>query len=106
MWRYALLGLGLLVVVIFGFSLIDSGGSGDVSASALMSAPNTDISGFARAIDPYDWHFPRDYGTHLQFQTEWWYYTGNLADAEGRRFGYEFTIFRRAIAPTAIASGS
>jgi predicted secreted hydrolase len=106
MWRYGLLGLGLLAVVIFGFSLIDSSGGDDVSASALMSAPQTDITGFTRAIAPYTWQFPRDYGPHPEFQTEWWYYTGNLADSNGRRFGYEFTIFRRAITPVTVESES
>ncbi|MCC7261908.1 MAG: carotenoid 1,2-hydratase, partial [Candidatus Latescibacteria bacterium] len=27
-------------------------------------------------------------------QTEWWYFTGHLRSAEGRRFGYQFTFFR------------
>ncbi|MEM1094320.1 MAG: lipocalin-like domain-containing protein, partial [Bacteroidota bacterium] len=36
---------------------------------------------------------------HPDFKLEWWYLTGNLATAEGRRFGYQFTIFRNAIAP-------
>src|SRR5262245_58987658 len=106
MWRYAVLGLGLLVVVISGFILIESGTSGDVSASALMAAPHRDINGFAIAIDTYGWQFPLHYAPHPQFQTEWWYYTGNVADAEGRRFGYEFTIFRRAITPTTVKSSS
>ena len=44
--------------------------------------------------------FPRDLGPHEEYQTEWWYYTGNLATAEGRPFGYQFTIFRRALAPS------
>ncbi len=106
MWRFVFLGLMLIVVVIFGFSLIDATASGDVSASAVMPAPDTDITGYARAIAPYDWHFPQDFGAHPEFQTEWWYYTGNLADNSGRRFGYQFTIFRRAITPTDAPSSS
>lgn len=94
--------LGLLVVaavVVAGFSLIGGGNSGDVSASAQLIAPDADTSLFARADGPYAWDFPRDHGAHRAFQTEWWYYTGNVADAAGRRFGYQFTVFRRAIAP-------
>ena len=43
-------------------------------------------------------HFPADHGPHPDFRTEWWYFTGNLA-ADGRRFGYQLTLFRTAVAP-------
>jgi predicted secreted hydrolase len=33
---------------------------------------------------------------HPEFQTEWWYYTGNLQSADGHRYGYELTFFRQA----------
>lgn len=47
------------------------------------------------------WHyeFPRDHHAHRDFKTEWWYFTGNLFDADGRRFGYELTFFRHGIQP-------
>ena len=94
-------------VVIFGFSLISvSGGESDVSASAVLANIGGDTSGYARAIDARRWQFPADHGAHPDFQTEWWYYTGNVAGADGRRFGYQFTIFRRAIAPTEADSES
>lgn len=54
---------------------------------------------FARATEADAVQFPRDLGPHEEYQTEWWYYTGNLAAADGRPFGYQFTIFRRALAP-------
>lgn len=49
------------------------------------------------------WHyeFPRDHHAHDEFKTEWWYFTGNLADAGGRRFGYQLTFFRQGIRPPA-----
>src|SRR5690606_31219764 len=34
---------------------------------------------------------------HPEFQIEWWYYTGNLETAHGRRFGYELTFFRSGV---------
>ena len=37
---------------------------------------------------------------HEEFKTEWWYFTGNLADANGRRFGYQLTFFRQGIRPS------
>ncbi len=106
MWRFALLAIVIIAVVIFGFSLADTGGTGDVGASTLLTAADTDVSGFAQAIEPWDWQFPLDYGEHPDFQTEWWYYTGNLATDEGRRFGFQFTIFRRAISPLDVSSDS
>jgi predicted secreted hydrolase len=57
--------------------------------------------GFARAFTPRQWRFPADFGAHPDHQTEWWYYTGNLETAEGRPFGYQFTIFRQALVPEA-----
>jgi predicted secreted hydrolase len=49
------------------------------------------------ALPDYRFEFPRDHFNHPEFQTEWWYYTGNLRTAEGRRFGYELTFFRQAV---------
>ena len=49
------------------------------------------------ALPGYRYEFPRDHFNHPDFQTEWWYYTGNLKSAEGRRFGFELTFFRQAI---------
>ncbi len=43
--------------------------------------------------------FPRDFGAHDDFRTEWWYYTGNLQTPEGRPFGFELTIFRVGLLP-------
>lgn len=105
MLKYGILGLLVIGVVIVGFSLID-GGSGDITAQAQLNIGTPNIDGYARADAPYNWQFPRDFGSHDNFQTEWWYYTGNLTDETGRRFGYQFTIFRRAIAPTSVNSNS
>jgi predicted secreted hydrolase len=43
--------------------------------------------------DPLPVVLPRDDGPHDRL-TEWWYYTGHLATAEGARFGFEYVIFR------------
>lgn len=50
--------------------------------------------GFARARTPRAFEFPADHGSHPEFRTEWWYFTGNLLDAGGRHFGFELTFFR------------
>ncbi len=47
------------------------------------------------------YEFPRDHHAHAEFKTEWWYFTGNVFDAEGRQFGYELTFFRHGVRPPA-----
>lgn len=49
----------------------------------------------------WQYEFPRDHHAHGEFKTEWWYFTGNLADGAGRRFGYQLTFFRQGIRPPA-----
>lgn len=105
-WKIALLGIVVIAVAAFGLSLVNVGSGDTVGATTLLNVSDVDITGFARAIDPYDWHFPLDFGPHRAFQTEWWYYTGNLATVEGRRFGFQFTVFRRAITPTTVETES
>jgi predicted secreted hydrolase len=61
---------------------------------------------FRKAYDVIPFEFPRDHGPHPDYRAEWWYYTGNLADAEGHRYGYQFTIFRRGIVPGPPERGS
>jgi predicted secreted hydrolase len=48
---------------------------------------------------PCNLEFPADHGPHPGYRTEWWYYTGNLKSAKGKRFGFQFTIFRTQISP-------
>ncbi|MEX1071053.1 MAG: lipocalin-like domain-containing protein [Anaerolineales bacterium] len=67
--------------------------------SAQVLATPVPVAGFARADAPRQFSFPADFGPHFDYQTEWWYYTGNLETADGRHFGYQFTIFRRGILP-------
>ena len=88
---FALLLAGGLVLWNFG------AGSETAVAEATFLQVAEDTTGFARATEPNNIQFPRDLGPHDEYQTEWWYYTGNLADENGRQFGYQFTIFRRAL---------
>ncbi len=57
------------------------------------------------AADPIPISLPRDDGPHHRL-TEWWYYTGHLKAADGRRFGFEAVVFRaeRGSVPAAWAS--
>ena len=38
--------------------------------------------------------FPRDYGAHPDFRTEWWYATGWTRDERGAERGFQITFFR------------
>lgn len=105
-WQILLIGISIAAIALFGFSLVDISQGSDVQASAALDASSVNLDGYTRAIEPYDWQFPQDFGAHPDFQTEWWYYTGNLATADGRRFGFQFTIFRRAITPQAADADS
>jgi predicted secreted hydrolase len=53
---------------------------------------------YKQALPGYHYEFPRDHFNHPDYQTEWWYYTGNLKSKDGHRFGFELTFFRQGIA--------
>lgn len=65
-----------------------------------------DTAGFARATESPELQFPRDHGAHSGFRTEWWYVTGNLDTAAGRRFGVQLVFFRQAMAASTAARAS
>ena len=50
------------------------------------------------ALPGYRYEFPRDHFNHPGYQTEWWYYTGNLKTSQGHRFSFELTFFRQGMA--------
>jgi predicted secreted hydrolase len=52
---------------------------------------------YRTAVPGYRFEFPRDYFDHPDFQTEWWYYTGNLKSPNGHHYGFELTFFRQAV---------
>jgi len=71
-----------------------------LSVAESLGAPGGEaLEGYARATEVRPFLFPADHGPHPDFRTEWWYFTGNLAGDDGRRFGYQLTFFRTAVAP-------
>jgi predicted secreted hydrolase len=84
---------------------IPSAASSTTQLTWLDTAP-PDTTGFLKATAPQTWHFPEDFGPHPSYQTEWWYYTGNLETSEGRPFGFQLTFFRQALSPNAAQSTS
>ncbi|MDP9146263.1 MAG: carotenoid 1,2-hydratase [Acidobacteriota bacterium] len=63
----------------------------------LLSSARTAEAPYRLALPGYHYSFPHDHFNHPDFQTEWWYYTGNLQAADGHRFGFELTFFREAV---------
>jgi predicted secreted hydrolase len=63
----------------------------------LVALPAEGKDEWARVSGPRIWTFPKDHGAHHEYRTEWWYFTGNLQDDAGSRYGYELTFFRQGI---------
>jgi predicted secreted hydrolase len=61
--------------------------------------------GFATVVPSKKFVFPADHGAHPDFRIEWWYMTANLADASGRVYGAQWTLFRQAMRPGMQAEG-
>lgn len=67
--------------------------------SAVSSPAQERAASFRQAVPGWEFSFPRDHGSHDEFQTEWWYFTGHLIGPGERRFGYELTFFRVGVNP-------
>ena len=87
----------LAITLYFGISLRKPAEATVPSASLVANL--SEGGDFTRADSPRDWDFPADMGAHPDYQTEWWYYTGNLETVDGQHFGYQLTFFRRALVP-------
>ena len=66
-----------------------------VVALCSIGAPAANIEPYRRAAPGYRYSFPRDHFEHPAFRTEWWYYTGNLRESAGKRYGFELVFFRQ-----------
>jgi predicted secreted hydrolase len=97
--------MGILVVIIIsvfigGFiNRDDTRVRAKLGLAAVSDTQIAEISGYQRASGPIPMTFPEDFGPHPGYQTEWWYYTGNLDTPDGSHFGYQLTFFRRALLP-------
>lgn len=103
MRKFYYFALALLICAVAGgmvWAALNRPESAATGVSRLAAQPaDADLTGFERAAAPIPFEFPNDHGAHPNFQTEWWYYTGNLTTVDGRRFGYQLTFFRRALLP-------
>ena len=95
----------LLSVLAAGFAAVSLAQDAGVSELADLLGAGAD-AGFDKAVAARAFSFPADHGPHESFRNEWWYFTGNLDADDGRRFGFELTFFRFAVAPATARSES
>lgn len=65
---------------------------------ALATRALADSPGYPNAVSGHKLEFPRDYGAHPLFQTEWWYATGWLHASPTTRLGFQVAFFRSRLA--------
>lgn len=98
--RLTIIIIALLIVsglIIARFDRV--GGGAEIRADVQSLVTEEDTGRFARAYQVRPIVFPNDLGQHPAYQAEWWYYTGNLADEAGNRYGFQLTFFRRGLTP-------
>ena len=87
----------LLLLVSVCVTAQDRMGSNIATLMAVRMATKQGKQSYKIAEPGYTYEFPRDYFNHEDFQTEWWYYTGNVKSSDGHCFGYELTFFRQGV---------
>lgn len=104
-WWSALAGCGFaLCLVACAPGESPREGDGGLALDRALGAQSGDED-FLKVTAAPDLRFPRDHGAHPEYRQEWWYFTGNLATAQGRRFGYQATIFRFALGDDGSSTG-
>ncbi len=98
MKRLPLVLFALLIISVAGYLILVPRNVRSTPRSQVI-ATESFPGGFAHVTGPLPLSYPLVHGPHPDYQTEWWYYTGNLDTKGGRHFGFELTFFRRALAP-------
>ena len=72
-----------------------------LSMKSVLGSESLTDSSFKRVTEAKTFYFPEDHLAHPDYQTEWWYFTGNLYDIDKASqtpdFAYQFTLFRFAL---------
>jgi len=92
----------LIFYSIFHFFYIKRNNTGSrlglkpINVSDVLS-DNNRAGVYKKAVEKRNFKFPADHGPHNNYQTEWWYFTGNVKDQSNKKFGYQLTFFRRGL---------
>ncbi len=76
-----------------------------LSLFLLMFVQFSNSDEFEKATQGRAITFPHDHGKHPNFETEWWYFTGNLA-SKNHEWGTQLTFFRRGLFKKPAKKGS
>ncbi len=76
------------------FDLLSLLAVGVLLLGAAPARADTAASDYPPVVEGRTLAFPRDYGAHPDYRTEWWYITGWLRDARGTERGFQLTFFR------------
>lgn len=95
--RLVRIGLALLLLALIAAMVWKLLPAQTSEVSSVLEGLPASAGTFSRVTGPVDLTFPKDFGAHPDTQTEWWYFTGNLAADGGHRFGYQLTFFRRGL---------
>lgn len=73
-----------------------------LALAALAAAPGGQVKpegagSFRLADRGHVWNFPADHWFHDGYRTEWWYFVGFAEGEDGRRFAWQFTLFRSGL---------
>ena len=91
---------GALLAALLAPPAAGEGGAGKESAppAVIGDVLGASPEGFAVVEGPRLFDFPADHGPHPEYRSEWWYFTGNVADPEGGAYGFQLTFFRFRLA--------
>ena len=67
-----------------------------LSFCSMLAQVKAETPRFAQVDPRKTLSFPRDFGAHPDFRTEWWYATGWLQTPDGKQVGFQVTFFRSA----------
>ncbi len=90
---FTLITLLISSITFFFFPQQKVTASGKATVEWIANTPSSSGE-FKQAISPQEIVFPRDLGPHKDYQTEWWYYTGNSwkSPKSGRKYPSKWRI--------------
>ena len=94
--RFTLRRDDVLKATAFKFVIPAQAGIQCLLLALTVATANAEASQFAQVVPQTRLSFPRDFGAHPDFRTEWWYATGWLQTPDGKPLGFQVTFFRSA----------